>query len=83
MKSASEEVLLLTQELLRFNTVNPPWQEKACVDFLAERLNESGFEVGAILYRCDLGPSCGRIGNNGECALCEFFIFRRKLGNSA
>lgn len=45
MRSISKEVLSLTRELLRFNTVNPPGQEKACVDFLAERLEGSGFEV--------------------------------------
>jgi succinyl-diaminopimelate desuccinylase len=53
MKAASKEVLLLTQELLRFNTMNPPWQEKACVDFLAKRLEGAGFEVQT--YELDAG----------------------------
>ena len=31
MKSVSEEVLKLTQEFVRFNTINSPGQENGCV----------------------------------------------------
>ena len=50
MRSISEEVLLLTQELIRFNTVNPPGQEEACVAFLAKRLEDAGLEVKTYAF---------------------------------
>jgi succinyl-diaminopimelate desuccinylase len=43
----------LTQELLRFNTINPPGQEAACARHLGDLLTKAGF-------RCDyleLGPN--------------------------
>ena len=71
MKSAAEEVLLLTQELLRFNTVNPPGQEKACADFVAERLEGSGFEVKAYEFGSGRPTLVARLrGLGDELPLC-------------
>ncbi|MCF8142475.1 MAG: M20 family metallopeptidase [Deltaproteobacteria bacterium] len=66
MASVSEEVLLLTQDLLRFNTINPPGQEKACVDFLAERLEGSGFEVGTYEFSAGRPTLVARLRGGGE-----------------
>jgi len=66
MKSVSEEVLLLTQELLRFNTINPPGQEKACADFLAERLEGSGFEVEAYEFSAGRPTLIARLRGCGD-----------------
>lgn len=40
-----EETLILAQQLLSFDTMNPPGNEAACVAFLAEWLTEQGFSV--------------------------------------
>lgn len=66
MKSSSEEVLLLTQKLLRFHTVNPPGQEKACADFLAERLEGSGFEVRSYEFRAGRPSLIARLRGSGD-----------------
>jgi len=39
------EPISLTQRLIRFNTVNPPGQEKACAVWIGEFLKDSGFQV--------------------------------------
>lgn len=71
MKSISEEVLLLTQELLRFNTINPPGQEKECVDFLAGRLEGAGFKVGAYEFSAGRPTLVARLrGYGNELPLC-------------
>ncbi len=71
MKSVSKEVLLLTQELLRFNTINPPGQEKACADFLADRLEGSGFEVEAYEFSPGRPNLIARLrGSGDELPLC-------------
>jgi succinyl-diaminopimelate desuccinylase len=66
MKSVSEQVLSLTQELLRFNTINPPGQEKACVDFLAGRLEGAGFEVGTYEFSVGRPTLVARLRGSGE-----------------
>ncbi|HEX7466294.1 MAG TPA: M20 family metallopeptidase [Usitatibacter sp.] len=35
----------LTRELLAFNTINPPGQERACAHLLGKRLEDAGFRV--------------------------------------
>jgi succinyl-diaminopimelate desuccinylase len=35
----------LTRQLIRFNTVNPPGQERRCAEFLAEILHGAGFQI--------------------------------------
>ncbi len=39
----------LTQELVRFNTVNPPGQEAACAEHIGAILEEAGFRVSYYL----------------------------------
>jgi succinyl-diaminopimelate desuccinylase len=71
MKAASKEVLLLTQELLRFNTVNPPGQEKGCAEFLAQRLEGSGFVVQAYEFSPGRPTLVARLrGLDDELPLC-------------
>jgi succinyl-diaminopimelate desuccinylase len=40
-----DSAIALTQELVAFNTVNPPGQEKECAKFLGEMLEDGGFSV--------------------------------------
>ena len=42
--SPAAEATELLVELLRFNTVNPPGNERAAQEFLAAHLTEAGFE---------------------------------------
>jgi len=49
-----ERTVELLQQLIRFNTVNPPGNERPAQEFLAKRLTDAGFE-------CELlGPEEGR-----------------------
>lgn len=45
MNTLTGSTISLTQELIRFDTVNPPGNEAACAAFLAERLADGGFRV--------------------------------------
>ena len=38
-------VLELTRDLLSFNTINPPGQERQCAQFLGKLLEDGGFKV--------------------------------------
>lgn len=40
----------LAQQLLRFDTINPPGNEAACMQFLADWLREQGFEVSLTSF---------------------------------
>jgi len=69
------ETTELLQRLVRFDTVNPPGNERACQEFLAARLEAAGFEVellGAVEERPNLvarlrgaadGPVLGLLGH--------------------
>jgi succinyl-diaminopimelate desuccinylase len=71
MKSVSEDVLSLTQKLLSFNTINPPGQEKECVDFLAERLEGANFDVGTYEFSVGRPTLVARLrGCGSELPLC-------------
>ena len=71
MKSVSEEVLSLTQELLRFNTINPPGHEKECVDFLAGLLESARFEVGTYEFSVGRPSLVARLpGRGNKLPLC-------------
>lgn len=39
------DAVKLTQQLVRFNTINPPGSEKLCAEFIGEMLERSGFSI--------------------------------------
>jgi acetylornithine deacetylase/succinyl-diaminopimelate desuccinylase-like protein len=45
-----QSAIALTQELVRFNTVNPPGGERACAERLAGLLEGAGFTVELIPF---------------------------------
>jgi acetylornithine deacetylase/succinyl-diaminopimelate desuccinylase-like protein len=45
MADLREETTRVLQQLIRFNTVNPPGHERACQEWLAAYLSEAGFDV--------------------------------------
>jgi acetylornithine deacetylase/succinyl-diaminopimelate desuccinylase-like protein len=75
MSELQRETTELLQRLVRFDTVNPPGNERACQEFLAGVLRDAGFEVellGAEPERPNLvarlrgeraGPALGYLGH--------------------
>lgn len=52
----------LTQELIRFNTINPPGNERACAEHLAKRLETAGFAIDLVPYGEGRAQVIARIG---------------------
>lgn len=52
MNEVAQDPVELTRELIRFDTINPPGQERRCAAFLAEILQGAGFNVSLR----ELGP---------------------------
>jgi succinyl-diaminopimelate desuccinylase len=44
------EALELSRELVRFNTINPPGEERACAQRLGRLLEDAGFAVRTYEY---------------------------------
>jgi len=61
----------LAQELVRFNTVNPPGQEAACAEHLGAILEDAGFRISYHLLSEGRPNLIARIGGGAETpALC-------------
>lgn len=52
----------LTQDLVRFNTINPPGAERACAETLAALLKEGGFTVDVVPFGDCRAQIVARIG---------------------
>ena len=52
----------LTQDLVRFNTINPPGVERACAETLAALLKEGGFTVDVVPFGDGRAQIVARIG---------------------
>jgi len=59
----------LTQELVRFNTINPPGSERACAERLAGLLEGAGFAVELIPFGEGRAQILARLG--GRRASCH------------
>lgn len=55
----------LTQQLLRFNTINPPGQERPCAEHLGRLLESAGFTVSYHEYADRRTNVVAKIGGNG------------------
>ena len=62
----------LTQELIRFNTVNPPGAEQPCAEHLAVLLARAGFAVDLVPFGEGRAQVLARIGGAPVCT--ENFI---------
>ncbi|MGA2568407.1 MAG: M20/M25/M40 family metallo-hydrolase, partial [Pseudolabrys sp.] len=62
----------LTQELVRFNTVNPPGAERVCAEYLARLLEAAGFAVELVPFGERRAQVLARIGGNTEHAPLGF-----------
>ena len=58
-------VLDLTRELLRFNTINPPGEEQACARHLGRMLEAGGFRVEEHEFQPGRTSLVARLGNSG------------------
>jgi succinyl-diaminopimelate desuccinylase len=56
----------LTQELVRFRTINPPGAERACADRLASMLEGAGFAVDLVPFGDARAQLVARIGGTPE-----------------
>ena len=52
----------LTQDLVRFNTINPPGAERACAEALAALLKDAGFTVDVVPFGDGRAQIVARIG---------------------
>ena len=56
----------LTQELLRFNTINPPGAERACAEHLAALLQTAGFAVELVPFSAGRAQLIARSGGQAD-----------------
>lgn len=59
-------VLELTRELLRFDTINPPGQERACAHRLGRLLEEAGFSMAYHEFAETRTSLVARLGGSGD-----------------
>jgi succinyl-diaminopimelate desuccinylase len=66
--SQDQEVVALTQELVRINTTNPPGDEGPAIQLIEARLREHGFETTVVAYTEgeDRSHVVGRLRGTGE-----------------
>ncbi len=62
MQSAIE----LTRDLVRFNTINPPGNERACAEHLASLLEKAGFAVDLVPFGEARAQLIARIGGSAD-----------------
>lgn len=60
----------LTRRLVAFDTVNPPGQERACLDDLANILSDAGFDITMLPFGEGRGNLVARLGNGEGAPLC-------------
>jgi succinyl-diaminopimelate desuccinylase len=56
----------LAADLIRFDTINPPGQEAACINHLARLLTKAGFQCETVLLDEGRPNLVARIGGSGE-----------------
>jgi succinyl-diaminopimelate desuccinylase len=64
MIDKSIDAVALTQELVRFNTINPPGNEQQCAEYLGSILETRGFEVSFHAFGPRRTSLVARIGGN-------------------
>ena len=63
---ADRDAVSLTKSLLRFDTVNPPGQERECARFAAGMLQEWGYTVELFEYQEGRTSVVARAGGAGK-----------------
>lgn len=60
------DVLDLSRELLRFDTINPPGDERACAEHLGRSLENAGFDVRFYEYSPGRTSLVARLGGSSS-----------------
>ena len=60
------DVLELSRDLVRFDTVNPPGDERACAEHLGRLLEEAGFEVRSFEFASGRTSLVARLGGSSD-----------------
>lgn len=63
---AAANVLELTRDLVRFNTVNPPGAERACAQYAGKLLEDAGFQVDYYEFADARTSVIATIGGNAD-----------------
>lgn len=64
--NAAAEAIELTRTLIRFNTVNPPGEERACAQYLGRLLEEAGFRLSYHEFAERRTSLVARIGGSAD-----------------
>lgn len=64
MADVAIDAVELTQQLVRFNTINPPGNEQACAEYLGTILEQSGFEISYHAFGPGRTSLVARIGGS-------------------
>lgn len=67
-KSVSAELERHLQELIRFDTTNPPGNETACIDYIATALRAAGYDPVVLESALGRGNIIARLKGTGEAA---------------
>ncbi|MCS6908454.1 MAG: M20 family metallopeptidase [Anaerolineales bacterium] len=65
-KISGDEIAHLTRELVRFDTTNPPGNERRAVEFVAESLKPFGFECLFLEHETQRATLLARLQGSGE-----------------
>ncbi|MGN6460033.1 MAG: M20 family metallopeptidase, partial [Pseudolabrys sp.] len=63
---AAVDPVVLTQQLVRFNTINPPGQEDECIRFLADILAQHGFATTVYAFGSGRSNLIATLGDDPE-----------------
>lgn len=66
IQTASVDVVELTRQLIRFDTINPPGNEQPCAEYLARLLEEAGFSIAFHLLDEGRPNLIARIGGRDD-----------------
>jgi succinyl-diaminopimelate desuccinylase len=61
-----DQVATICRDLVRFQTVNPPGDERACAEYVAGYLEESGFSVEILSHTSERASVVARLKGNGQ-----------------
>lgn len=65
------DVVFLTRKLVRFNTINPPGEERDAVEYVGGLLEESGFQTGFYEFAGERTSLVARLpGDFGKPPIC-------------
>ncbi|RCK77036.1 MAG: Acetylornithine deacetylase [Anaerolineae bacterium] len=71
-KISADEIARLTSDLVRFDTTNPPGNERSAVEYIAEYLKPFGYECHLIEHEANRATLLARLKGTGKCGAVVF-----------